>query len=211
MAFETSQALRHTPKQTRGQRKVEHILRSAEALFAEVGFDNTTTNAIAARANVSIGSLYQFFASKEAILEAMADRYLRQTRVALDEALNPPQNVALDELLTRLLERLIVLQEQRPYFLQCLGQSQPSPVLTPAVEELSESVADQVTRLLARGTSEDNRDVLSLRSRICVRTISALLPIVLHVRGRERTRAMQEVKLVLMRYLEPTLKVKGVL
>src|SRR5216683_2197996 len=111
MTYDALTALRHAPKQTRGQRKVEHILRSAEALFAEVGFETATTNAIALRAGVSIGSLYQFFASKEAILEAMASRYLDQTRVAMNELLDHTAQFELESLLTRLLDVLIKLQE----------------------------------------------------------------------------------------------------
>ncbi|MDB5178759.1 MAG: transcriptional regulator, TetR family [Patescibacteria group bacterium] len=211
MVYEASTALRHTPKQTRGQRKVEHILRNAEALFAEVGFENATTNAIATRAGVSIGSLYQFFSSKESILEAMADRYLRQMRGSLSEALATPRATELEGLLDNLLGIIIVLQEQRPYFLQCLAYSRPSPVLTPAVDELSDAVVDQVLALLKRGTIEHDPAVLRLRARICTQTISALLPVALHARGRDRARAIEEIKLILMRYLEPTLKVRGML
>src|SRR5688572_25334848 len=102
MAFDANTALRHTPKQTRGQRKVEHILRSAEALFAEVGFENATTNAIATRAGVSIGSLYQFFASKEAILHAMTERYLSQSREGLKDLVQNEEPQPAAEWLNRI-------------------------------------------------------------------------------------------------------------
>jgi AcrR family transcriptional regulator len=210
MKYEATAALRHTPKQMRGQRKVEHILRSAEALFAEVGFENATTNAIAARAGVSIGSLYQFFASKEAILEAMADRYLDQTRVELNRRLDDDRNDDLGEYLGSMLEMTIKLQEQRPYFLQCLAVSRPSPALAQAVNALTEEIAGQVVRLLQRRTHETDLKTLKLRSRIIVMMISSLLPLALHARGKERTRVVDEIKLVLLSYLGPTLKDRGV-
>ncbi len=210
MVYDNSTSLRHVPKQTRGQRKVEHILRSAEALFAEVGFENATTNAVAVRADVSIGSLYQFFSSKDAILAAIAERYLEQTRVALDKVLDSPEEFQLGPLLMGLLETLIKLQERRPFFLQCLGRSRPSPVLTGPVMRLSEAVTDRVVSLLERGTMERDPKLLRLRARICVETMGALLPLALHAKGRERTMAMREITSVLVRYLEPTLKVKGI-
>lgn len=206
MIYDTTTALRHAPKQSRGQRKVEHILRSAEALFAEVGFENATTNAIAARAGVSIGSLYQFFASKEAILSAIAERYLEQTRTALNNALDAADETDLEGLLHTLLEIVIKLQEQRPYFLQCLARSKPSPVLSDPVTRVSEALASRVMALLEDITVERDAKLLRLRAHICVETMSGLLPLALHVRGRERAVATREIVLVLVRYLQPTLK-----
>jgi AcrR family transcriptional regulator len=70
--------MRRQPKQTRSQERVHHILDVAEQLFIELGYEHTTTRTIAARAEVPVGSLYQFFPDKEAILQALADRYFEQ-------------------------------------------------------------------------------------------------------------------------------------
>jgi AcrR family transcriptional regulator len=81
--------MRRKPRQARSQERVSRILDTAEALFASQGYAATTTNAIAAQAQVSIGSLYQFFPDKVAILLALALRYtemLHQELTALDEA-----------------------------------------------------------------------------------------------------------------------------
>jgi AcrR family transcriptional regulator len=66
---------------------VNQILDVAEQMFIAEGYNATTTNAIAARAKVPIGSLYQFFPDKAAILQALALRYgemLHQRFMALD-------------------------------------------------------------------------------------------------------------------------------
>jgi AcrR family transcriptional regulator len=209
MVFEGSAALRHAPKQNRGLRKVDHILRSAEALFAEIGFENATTNAIATRAGVSIGSLYQFFASKEAILEAMATRYLQQTRVALDEALKYDRDTDLHELLPQLIQLVIRLQEQRPYFLQCMSQFRPSPALTPAVMELNDYLASRVAEMLKVTTNETDPKMAELRAHIICASISGLMPIALKAKGRARTTAINEISQIVLRYIEPTLLKKG--
>jgi AcrR family transcriptional regulator len=211
MSIDESTALRHQPKQQRGQRKVEHILRSAEALFAEVGFESTTTNAIAARAGVSIGSLYQFFSSKDAILGAMANRYLNHSREVLTQALELPPNMNIHDLVMGLLETLVKLQEQRPYFLQALGQSRLSPSVSESVAALYDELTDHVLELLRRGTNEPDARQLRLRARICVETMSGLLPLALRTRGRERTKVLSEVRDMLVRYIEPTLNEPGVL
>ena len=67
--------LRRQPQQERGQQRVDAILDAAEAAFGAVGYEAATTNQIAAGAGISIGSIYQFFTNKEAILQAVAARY----------------------------------------------------------------------------------------------------------------------------------------
>ena len=63
------------PKQARSLKRVNRILDVAEAMFIEQGYGAATTKAIAAQAEVPIGSLYQFFPDKAAILQALAERY----------------------------------------------------------------------------------------------------------------------------------------
>ncbi|WP_193193479.1 TetR/AcrR family transcriptional regulator [Nostoc sp. MG11] len=70
--------MRRQPKQVRSQERVQYILSVAEQLFIERGYDQTTTRAIATHAEVPIGSLYQFFPDKEAILKALANHYFEQ-------------------------------------------------------------------------------------------------------------------------------------
>lgn len=70
--------MRRQPKQARSQQRVDHLLGVAAQVFEEVGYTAATTNAIAARAGMSIGSLYQFFPNKEAIMDALVERYLKE-------------------------------------------------------------------------------------------------------------------------------------
>ena len=51
------------------------ILDVADQMFITEGCNAVTTNAIAAKAEVPIGSLYQFFPDKAAIVQALAARY----------------------------------------------------------------------------------------------------------------------------------------
>jgi len=53
---------------------VDHILEAAAQVLVEDGYDGATTNRIAQRAGVSIGSLYQYYPNKEAVVAALFDR-----------------------------------------------------------------------------------------------------------------------------------------
>ncbi len=67
--------LRQAPRQARGARRVAALLRAADAVLAEAGYEAATMCDIAARAGAAIGSLYQFFPGKDALVEALRDRY----------------------------------------------------------------------------------------------------------------------------------------
>jgi AcrR family transcriptional regulator len=59
------------PQRARGRARVAALLGAATEVFAEKGYDAATMTEIAARAGASIGSLYQFFPTKDVIAEAL--------------------------------------------------------------------------------------------------------------------------------------------
>ena len=65
---------RKAPSQPRSAHTVEAILEGAAHILEQHGLDGYTTNAIAARAGVSIGSLYQYFPTKDAVTVALIER-----------------------------------------------------------------------------------------------------------------------------------------
>ena len=80
-----STGMRSQPRQARSQERVDRILAVAEQMFITDGYNATTTKAIAARAKVPIGSLYQFFPDKAAIVQALAGQYTAQLHLQFAE------------------------------------------------------------------------------------------------------------------------------
>lgn len=68
--------MRRAPVQERSAARVERMLDVCGQLIDEVGYEATTTTMIARRAEVSVGSLYQFFPDKRAVVQALAQRNL---------------------------------------------------------------------------------------------------------------------------------------
>ena len=93
---------RRRPKQARSQATYDSILEAAEQMLERDGPDGLNTNRIAERAGVSIGTLYQYFPDKAAILLATAQRSLARPE---DEISDPPK--ALIVALVRTLEELM--------------------------------------------------------------------------------------------------------
>ena len=78
-------AVAKAPKRARGVQRVAELLDAGAALFAEQGYEATTMTQIAQRAGASIGSLYQFFPSKEVLAEALFGRYVERVALLLED------------------------------------------------------------------------------------------------------------------------------
>ena len=115
MPEHNSDHLRNRPRQARSVARVEHLLDVAAAVFEEVGYDEATTNLVAERAKVPVGTLYRWFPDKAALAEALTDRYLA-TLVTLYEDLltdlSPEEQIGA--FLRRVMARLVAeTQNQR--------------------------------------------------------------------------------------------------
>ena len=84
--------LRRQPMQQRSAERVERMLDACASLLDELGYERLTTTLIAERAGVAVGSLYQFFPDKRAVVQALAMRTLEHYIAAASErlaAINP--------------------------------------------------------------------------------------------------------------------------
>lgn len=93
-------ASRRRPRQNRSQHTVAAIFEATGLLAAELGEEALTTRLIAERAGVSIGSLYQYFPTREAIVEALVKQERERVIQQLDELLaltgqpgHPPESI----------------------------------------------------------------------------------------------------------------------
>ena len=80
-------ALRRKPTQARALERVERILTAASELIAETGSDAVKMTEVAERAGVPIGSLYQYFPDKTAILKTLAERIGARVRAGIAASL----------------------------------------------------------------------------------------------------------------------------
>ena len=86
-------ALRREPNQRRSRERVERILAAAAALIAEKGSDAMRMGEVAAKAGVSVGSLYQYFPDKAAIIRRLAERYNAEGQACIQAALATPRSM----------------------------------------------------------------------------------------------------------------------
>lgn len=81
--------LRRQPVQQRSAKRVQRMLDACAELIEELGYDGVTTTLIAERAGVAVGSLYQFFPDKRAVVQALTQRnfehFMAEIRRRFDE------------------------------------------------------------------------------------------------------------------------------
>jgi AcrR family transcriptional regulator len=143
---------RRKPLQRRSRLTVDQILEAAARVFAERGYAGATTNHIAQRAGVSIGSLYQYFPNKDTILVALHARHMESAseilRSMLEEALGEKR--APEHLLRVFVRRIIDLHASEPRLHHVLLYEGPrTPELSEKIHAIEDDMADAVERTLA--------------------------------------------------------------
>jgi AcrR family transcriptional regulator len=190
-------------RQARGERRIAEILDAALALFAEVGYEAASTNRIAARAGISPGSLYQFFANKEAIAEALsarlADRMAAAHAAAFDGA--DVADLPLDDLLDRILDPLIAFSLANPGEKALLAGPDAPAQLAVATRPLQETLLGRVATVIGArvpGLPRAERDRAAL---VAVQIVRAMTGAISAAAGAERPALVGELKRVLKAYL----------
>lgn len=111
---------RKTPRQQRARQTLAAILEAAAQVFEREGYTRTTTDRIAARAGVSIGSLYQYFPNKDAIVVALAKQHVDAGLARVNALLagasggDALESVDIDVLLRVLVHELIATHRDHP-------------------------------------------------------------------------------------------------
>lgn len=196
--------MRRKPRQARSQARVSRILDVAEELFASQGYTATSTNAIATQAQVPIGSLYQFFPDKTAILLALAMRYaekLRQQLTALDEAESP--TLALSGYVEQLIETTARFYAENPTCYAIFIEVQVTTQELEAIEEATDAqlIRDLANSLAKRDARLEPADYDAIAF-VLVKAIGTLLWLSLSQEERLRQRLVAETKRMALTYLQ---------
>jgi AcrR family transcriptional regulator len=101
------------PTRARGVQRVAELLDAGAVLFAENGYETTTMTQIAKRAGASIGSLYQFFPSKEVLAEALFSRYVERAASMLEDLAKRAPGLSPLRVADRLVDLMLDIRSDR--------------------------------------------------------------------------------------------------
>jgi AcrR family transcriptional regulator len=189
--------------QARSRERVERILDAAAEEFADAGFDAATTEAIARRAETSIGSVYQFFPNKQALFDAVAHRYLVRSRVLFDELFatetgDAPWPVLLDAVV----DAFAAFLASEPGFRAVWVGSKLSRTFVAEGEKLTRDMAARTRDILRAKLPHADPKRIPLAATMVVEITSAMLITSARQDPKLGRRIIDETKVVLRRYLE---------
>lgn len=196
--------LRRTPQQERGEKRITRILDAAAQVINEVGYEAATTVAIAARAHTAIGSLYQFFPNKEAILQELLARYRTQLRAIWADILAPDlPALPLPHLLDRILDPLLNFELGQTGFMALFMDVLSNRTLLSATSSLTEEVVQMTASIFQARLPTISPAQAHRYSVICVQLVKSFLTLATPPSAMPREEAIRELKAVLRSYLTP--------
>lgn len=192
-------------RQARGLARMEAILDATADLVAVSGAEALSMNEVARRAEISPGSLYQFFSDKRALLTALTERFAERLGSAFpptpdtDIVRIAPLPDLLDAILRPVLDFLLGNAGFRALFVQNEGPADLAPILEPVhvaiIERLEAVIAARAPQL----SSDETRRVALM----CELIVKGALPAIAEADSRESAKLVDELRTVLLRYLTP--------
>jgi AcrR family transcriptional regulator len=165
---------RKVASQERSRATVDALVEATARILVREGFDKASTNRIAEVAGVSIGSLYQYFPSKEALVAAVIERHqqeiMQTVRSELAEILPQPAEKAV----RKLIAVAVKAHQVDPKLHRVLAEQLPRVGKLEKLETFSSDNFRLFKTYLERHRDEIRVNDLDLASFVCVTAIEAL-------------------------------------
>lgn len=200
---------RKAPRQSRSQATVTAILDATARILVERGFAAASTNAVAERAGVSVGSLYQYFPNKEALIAALHARHGEQMMDVIQRALAKAMDATLDDGLAGLIEATVEAHRVDADLHRVLEEQHDDLDNDTMHQEYLDVMEDRIVALLARHRGQITAPDLKLAAFMLLNAAHGLIHAVVLQRpkGVSLKAATQEIVRMMKAYL--TLPVKA--
>ncbi len=188
----------------RGEQRQRQLLRAAAAVFARMGYHETTTNAIAEEAGVSPASLYQFFPNKEAMASALAASYARQMTEA-ERAIDPEGVLPFVEAIRELLDFGMGFNRKHPEFHTLVLDAPLSAVACEEKQALGQAFVDFIASRLRSEVPALSDSEAAHHGQVALMIFRGILKELTTAPRSARPRLEQAMRDAILRYLQPVL------
>ena len=194
---------RKAPRQSRSQATVTAILDATAHILVTSGIAAASTNAVAERAGVSVGSLYQYFPNKEALFAALHERHGVQMKEVILRALTKAVGATLDDALTGLIEAAVEAHRVDADLHRVLEQQLGNTDQHVLEDEYVGLMEDRVVALLAQYRDQITVTDLKLASYMLMNAAHSLIHVVVLQRpkGISLKAATQQIIRMMKAYL----------
>ncbi len=108
--------VRRVPSQARSQARVGRLLDAAERIILRDGIDALSTHRIAAEAGVPIGTVYQFFADKQGVVDALARSYIEGSEQVMSRLLSAASGTHWSDLVSTVIDAFVARYRSKPAY-----------------------------------------------------------------------------------------------
>jgi AcrR family transcriptional regulator len=193
--------MRRQPRQQRSRARVRDILQAADAILSAEGFEALTVRRIAQVAGVPVGSIYQFFPDKAAVVDALAGTYIGQFDAAIEQLVASSQAQQWADPVGTLIDAFVALYRANPGYVALWSGRHLSPELARADEANNAAIAEGVRRILVRQADLPDGEALAGVAVIAVVVADALLQFAFRRAPQGDERVLAELKELLRLYL----------
>ena len=165
---------RKSASQKRSRLTVTSLLEATARILVKEGFDKASTNRIAEVAGVSVGSLYQYFPSKEALVAALIDRHNQEVMRAVQGELAEAVSLPLEQAVRKLVAVAVKAHRIDPKLHRVLAEQIPRVGRLEKVETFNRQNYVLFAAYLERHRDEVRVVDLALAAFVCVTSIEAL-------------------------------------
>ncbi|MBW8759324.1 MAG: TetR/AcrR family transcriptional regulator [Burkholderiales bacterium] len=195
-------AAARAPRRARGHLRVDALLAAAAEVFADKGFDAATMTEIAAQSGSSIGSLYQFFRTKEAVAEALLGTQVDALWLRLDGMAERAPALATRELGRALATCLVDFRVDHPSFATLVERPGPP---SPLVAGVRRKVRERVEAILVRHAPHADRKALRAMAPVVQHVMKSAVQLRGDLEGADLKAAARELETMLAGYLSARL------
>jgi AcrR family transcriptional regulator len=153
---------RKKPKQARSRATFEAIVEAGAQLLVQEGYHNLTTNRLAERAGVSIGSLYQYFPNKEAVIASVVVRFADRQFDILATGLEELADAPIEQVVRHLVRGMLAAKRAEPELSRVLLQELPQIGQVDVLSDWNERACQLVEFALAARRDEIDVDDLEM-------------------------------------------------
>jgi AcrR family transcriptional regulator len=194
-------SLRRQPVQQRSALRVAKMLDSAAELLDEVGYEALTTTLIAKRAGVAVGSLYQFFPDKRAVVQALTQRNLERFMSLAAERMTTVDHQHWWDVVDALLDIYLQMHRETPGFAKVHFGDVVDTQLLDSTKDNNTVVAEGITALLT-GRLELSAEQIAMPITLAVEAADALLKLAFRSDPMGDQAIVDETKHLIKVYLE---------
>ena len=198
---------RKNASQERSRATVDALIEATARILVREGFDNASTNRIAEVAGVSVGSLYQYFPSKEALVIAVIERHQQELMHVARRALVEVAKLPMKQAVRKLVATAVEAHSIDPKLHRVLAEQIPRTGKLENVDVFNREIYGLFRSFLESHRDECRAVDLDVAAFVCVTSIEALThTAVVHrsemLSGEAMATLIEEATRLIVRYLQ---------